>query len=100
MDIFLFDLIKEIRYKVLKDEINNLYIDRYIKKWNDNEFIVIQKKISLFELNENEKNEIELKFIAYSNFPHSIKNLIKLVKKENFIEKKRTTFYCIKLIIN
>ena len=58
-EIFIFDLIKEIRYRILKDGIKNLYIDRYIKKWNDNEFIVIQKKnISLFEIFENEKKEI------------------------------------------
>ena len=89
-DIFIFDLIKEIRYKVLKDGINNLYIDRYIKKWNDNEFIVIQKKIvSLFELNENEKKEIELKFIAYSNFPNSIKNLINIDKEKRFYIKEK-----------
>jgi len=89
-DIFIFDLIKEIRYKVLKDGINNLYIDRYIKKWNDNEFIVIQKKIvSLFELNENTKKEIELKFIAYSNFSNSIKNLINIGKEKRFYRKEK-----------
>ena len=89
-NIFIFDLIKEIRYKVLKDGINNLYIDRYIKKWNDNEFIIIQKKkVSLFELNENKKKEIELKFIAYSDFPNIIKNLINIAEEKRFYRKEK-----------
>ena len=94
--IFIIDIIKEIRYKVLIDRIGNVYIDKYIKKWNDNEFIIIKTKtIYLFDLNEiiqNEKTEIELKIIAYSTFPNNMKNLINLyeenrlyIKEEDYI---------------
>ena len=92
-EIFILDLIKEIKYKVLTDKIKNLDIDRDIKKWNDNEFILIQKKkISLFELKEiiqNEKKEIELKFIGYSIISNSIKNLINIGEEKRFYKKEK-----------
>ena len=90
LDILIFDLIKEKRYKVLKEGIKNLYLGKFIKKWNnnnDNEFIVINnKKISLFELNENIQKEnikIELKLIAYSTF-NNIKNIEKIGEENKF----------------
>ena len=92
-DIFIFDIIKEIRYKVLKEGIKNLYIDKYIKKYNDNEFIIIKnKKISLFQFNEiiqNEKTEIELKIIAYSTFPNNMKNLININEENRLYRQEK-----------
>ena len=100
--IIIYDLINgnELKkYQILVDGIfdgkDSLFIIDFfiIKKWynyEDNEFIVItNKNVILFELNEEEKDVINLKILGFSYFPNILasNSMSKLSEKNN-------TFYC------
>jgi len=93
--INIFDLLngKQLkRYEILIDGEDNIYkAEMYIEKWNnneDNEFLLFKNgNIVLFELNEEQNKEINLKIINQSYFP-DIKNIEKLSEEHNkFYEK-------------
>ena len=87
------------KYQILVDGIfdgkDSLFIIDFfiIKKWynyEDNEFILItNKNVILFELNEDEKNVINLKILCFSYFLNILasNSMSKLSEKNN-------KFYC------